>query len=397
MPRLPLADRARAESATAHRAVLVVFAVNGGMFATWASRIPDAKHALGLDARQLGLLLLCLSLGSVTGLPTSGWINDRLGTRRATAGSSVLALIGFVVATIGVSGFSSAPVTGVGLVVAGFGMGVWDMSMNLEGARVEQRLGRSTMPLYHAAFSAGTVTAALIGAGLSAWSVPAAWHVLAASSVASVALARCLRMFSSWRPERSSPTGAPSAARSSWLEPRTLAIGLVVLAAAFTEGTANDWLSVAVADGHDLPNWAGVLAFAVFLTSMTSGRLSGPVLLSRFGRVAVLRVMFVVALAGNLLVVFGPVWAAYVGAVLWGYGVSLGFPTGMSAAADDPVRAARRLAVVSTIGYAAFLAGPPLLGMLGQEVGVLHALTLVAAMVALALAVVSSVREPERT
>lgn len=107
---------------------------------------------------------------------------------------------------------------------------------------------------------------------------------------------------------------------------------------------------------------------------MTLARILGTWALDRFGRVPVLQVMFAVAIVGSLLVVFGGAILAFVGTVLWGMGAALGFPVGMSAAADDPARAAARLSVVSTIGYLAFLGGPPLLGYLGDHVGVLHAL-----------------------
>ena len=109
---------------------------------------------------------------------------------------------------------------------------------------------------------------------------------------------------------------------------------------------------------------------------MTLGRWFGPALLDRYGRVPMMRVLGVAALVGLVLVVFGgslPV--AMAGAALWGLGAALGFPVGMSAAADDPRHAAGRVSVVSSIGYLAFLAGPPLIGFLGHEVGTLRALT----------------------
>jgi cyanate permease len=85
-----------------------------------------------------------------------------------------------------------------------------------------------------------------------------------------------------------------------------------------------------------------------------------------------------VAGVGVLLVVLGQVPVLVVlGIVLWGIGASLGFPVGMSAAADDPAKAAARVSVVSTIGYTAFLGGPPLLGFLGSHFGVLEALLVV--------------------
>ena len=163
---------------------------------------------------------------------------------------------------------------------------------------------------------------------------------------------------------------------------------------AFTEGTGNDWLAVAVLDGYGAAPVVGPLVFATFLAAMTLGRWFGPELIDRFGRVATVRTSALVALVGLLLVVFGQVLPlAAVGAVLWGLGAALGFPVGMSAAADDPRRAAGRVSVVASIGYTAFLAGPPLVGFLGDHVGVLRALTVTAALLGLAALVASTTRQ----
>jgi MFS family permease len=126
---------------------------------------------------------------------------------------------------------------------------------------------------------------------------------------------------------------------------------------------------------------------------MTLGRWFGPGLIDRFGRVPVLRTSAVVAFIGLMLVVFGQLLAvAVVGSVLWGLGAALGFPVGMSAAADDPQRAAARVSVVASIGYTAFLAGPPLIGFLGDHVGVLRALTVAAGLLALAILIAGACR-----
>ena len=118
-------------------------------------------------------------------------------------------------------------------------------------------------------------------------------------------------------------------------------IGLFVLCLAFTEGTGNDWIGIAMIDGYHTSAATGTAALAVFLAAMTTGRWFGPALLDRRGRVPVLRVSAVVAVAGLVLVVFAhSIVAAFVGVAAWGVGTSLGFPTGMSAAADDPRRAA---------------------------------------------------------
>jgi len=111
----------------------------------------------------------------------------------------------------------------------------------------------------------------------------------------------------------------------------------------------------------------------------------------------VLRVTAVAAIVGLLLVVYGGHPALVVlGILVWGLGASLGFPVGMSAAADDPLRAARRVSVVSTIGYAAFLAGPPFLGFVGDRVGTLEALVVVAVLLVPSALVIGAAREPSR-
>jgi MFS family permease len=128
---------------------------------------------------------------------------------------------------------------------------------------------------------------------------------------------------------------------------------------------------------------------------MTTGRVAGTVLLDLFGRLPVLWGSMAVAAVGVLLVVLGQVAPLVViGIVLWGVGASLGFPVGMSAAADDPARAAARVSVVSTIGYTAFLVGPPLLGLLGSHFGVLNALLVVSVILVPSALAVPAARKP---
>jgi MFS family permease len=404
----------------ARNAVFVVFAMNGMAFAAWASRIPDVKHLLGLSAGQLGTTLLAVSAGSVIGLPASGWISHRFGAAGSVGLGLTSMALGMTGIGLGVDVLGERWLVALGLFCLGLGVGVWDVGMNLEGASVERLVGRTIMPRFHAAFSGGTVLSALIGA-LMAWQhVPLTVHLLGS---AVVIVAACLWAVRSFLPralesedQRGATeaggvgTGAPEGADgpaasggrarlgvlSAWTEGRTLLIGVLTLVAAFTEGTANDWVSVAFVEGHGMPTWAGVLAFATFLVFMTAGRIAGTSLLDRWGRVAVLRVMLVGAVVGSLLVVFGSAPLAYLGAAVWGVGVSLGFPVGMSAAADDPERAAARISVVATIGYTAFIAGPPLLGYLGDHFGILKALLAVGAMVIVALLVLPAAREPER-
>jgi predicted MFS family arabinose efflux permease len=258
--------------------------------------------------------------------------------------------------------------------------------MNVQGAAIERVLGRAILPRFHAGWSIGTVAGAGIGAVMVALGVPVTAHLLAVTVVVAVVVPVAARRF---LPGTHAPApGGRSARRrqlASWTEPRTLLIGLFVLCMALTEGTGNDWLSLAVIDGYHSAVVVGTLTFAVFLAAMTAGRWWGPRLIDRYGRVLVLRVCAVTALAGLLLIEFGEVLpVAMAGALLLGLGTSLGFPVGLSSAADDPAHAATRVSTAASIGYVAFLAGPPVVGFLGDRVGVLHSLWVAAVVLAAA-------------
>lgn len=360
----------------ARTAVFGTFFLNGFAFASWASRIPSAREALDLDPAQLGLLLLAASSGAVLALPSSGGSVQRFGARRVVMAAAAVEGVGLLVAAVGAGVLASVPLTAVGLFLVGFGTGTWDVAMNVEGAEVERLLGRSVMPRFHASFSLGTVAGAALGALVTLVGVGIAWHIGLVAVVTAVLGGLSVQRFLPVATFEQEST--PSHALKAWAEPRTLVIGLMVLAMALTEGVANDWLGVAMVDGYGVPPWMGAAAFALFVAAMTAGRVTGTTLLDSFGRLPVLWGSMAVAALGVLLVVLGQLPALVVlGIILWGVGASLGFPVGMSAAADDPSKAAARVSVVSTIGYTAFLGGPPLLGFLGSRFGVLQALLVV--------------------
>jgi fucose permease len=291
-----------------------------------------------------------------------------------------------------------APVV-VGMFVLGLGNGAWDVGMNVQGAYAERHLGRSIMPRFHAGFSVGTVAGALVGAAMVALEVSVAWHLAVVAVLVAVTVPFAVRRFLPDHDDGSADADAGEddspGSWAGWTERRTLLIGLLVLAFAFAEGAGNDWIGVALIDGYGVPAEIGTLGFAAFLAAMTTGRWFGPAVLDRYGRVPVIRTMIVLAIAGLALFVLGPTTpVAIVGALLWGVGVSLGFPVGMSAGSDDPARAASRVSVIASIGYCAFLGGPPLVGFLGQQVTVLRALTVVAVLLVVAALVAGNLRPP---
>jgi hypothetical protein len=351
----------------------------------------------------------------VISLPLAGPIVARFGSRRTVMATGALGGVGLVVVAVGYRS-GVAPVV-AGLFCWGAAAGTWDVAMNVQGAVVERLLGRSIMPRFHAGFSLGTVAAALGGAAMVALGVSVTVHLAIVGVIVGVVVPLTVRDFvpdsaDAVAPARErardtvGPAGPgpgpggrkPAGARESlaaWRESRTLVIGVFVLAFAFSEGTGNDWISLATIDHHHVAPALGTLVFATFLGAMTTARWFGPAVLDRYGRVPVVRVLAVLAIAGLLLFVFGPgIVLAFLGALLWGAGTSLGFPVGMSAGADEPALAAPRVGVISTIGYCAFLGGPPLIGFLAQRSTVAHALVAVIAVMLVAGAIAGVLRPP---
>ncbi len=381
-----------AELLRARTAVAVAFIAAGLAFSSFIARTPSLRDALDLSTGQLGLLLLCMSGGSVAGLPLSGPLVHRLGPARAVLAGALSITLGLALLAVGMSA-ALVPLAAVGLVFTGLGTGVWDVAMNVEGADVERRLGRSLMPRLHAGFSLGTVAGAGLGAVSAALGISLPVQLIGVVVLLPIVVAIAVRKFLPVPEATAEQSAAGSGVLTAWREPRTLVVGLVVLAFAFTEGSANDWIAIAMVDGYGAGETMGAIAFGFFVAAMTVGRMFGGSALERYGRVPVLRATAVIALAGLLLMLLGgstPV--ALGGALLWGVGASLGFPVGMSAAADDPARAAARVSVVSSIGYTAFIAGPPLIGLLGESIGILNALFVVLAALLLGLLAAGSAR-----
>jgi MFS family permease len=364
------------------RATYVAFVGSGFAFASWAARIPQVRDRLSLSPAQLGLLLLCIAGGSVLALPLSGPVVHRYGPGRTVASMAVL--LGAALAAVAIGYRLGVVPVAAGLFVLGFANGAWDVAMNVHGAAVERELARSIMPRFHAGYSVGTVGGALLGAAMVGLGVPVTGHLVLVAVGVGAVVAWSSKAFLAVEASPDADDAGPGAL-SAWREPRTVLIGVFVLAFAFAEGAGNDWIGVAVVDGYHAPAAVGTLTFAAFLGAMTVGRWFGPGLLDRHGRVPVVRWLAIVGIAGSLLFAFAPFVAlACVGAVLWGAGVALGFPVGMSAGADEPRRAAGRVSVIASIGYCAFLGGPPAVGFMGARVTVVHALVIVTALLVLA-------------
>jgi MFS family permease len=292
----------------------------------------------------------------------------------------------------------SVGVTVGGFVVIGFGVGAVDVLINVEGAAVERAAGRTLMPLMHAAWSAGAIIGSALGAASAALGIAYAWQFLGEAVV--IVVVAALAAASLPPGVRAEEQAAPAPVRErvrgwlqGWTDGRLLLIGLVMLGVELGEGTANNWLTLAVRDGHHQPEAVAALFFTAFAVGETLARVAGGPLVDRVGRVRAVRGTTALGMAGLLLFILGAHPAlVLVGTLLWAVGVSMGFPLGMSAAADSGPDPAARVSVVASIGYLANLGGPPVIGFLSESFGLLDALFAVIVLLALGFAVAGALR-----
>ncbi|MDO5752245.1 sugar MFS transporter [Arthrobacter sp.] len=394
--------------------VFIAYAGSGLIFATWVSRIPAIRDDLGLTPGQIGLMLLCMSLGSFVSVAASGLIVLRLGSKLTTRLGILIQTVGFMIMGLGATVFSETLVVGTGLVLVGLGTGSYNTACNIEGAAVERALRRHIMPRLHGSFSIGTVVGAGLGALAASQHVPVLIHLCVMAVAVFIAvlvgtghyqadklLSTALMVDVSDAGEGQAKSAAAKRAgkakiAAAWRDPRTLMLGALVLGLGLAEGAAGDWVALAMVDGYQATPALGAIGYGIFVSAMTIGRFAGTVVLDRYGRVIVLRVGAGLAVLGLGLFVFAPTKEiALTALVFWGLGSALGFPVAMSAASDDPEHAAARVSVVSTVGYGAFLGGPPLLGLLAEHVGVLHSLLAVLGMLVVAFFLTPVVRKPK--
>lgn len=376
-------------------ALFAFFFLPGIAMASWVTRTPAIRDRIDASIAEMGLVLLGLSVGSMTGILFSGFAVGRFGTKTVIhAGTWSVATGVALMATGTLTG--QAAIVALGLGSFGLGMGFAEIAVNIDGAMVERASGKPLMHALHGCFSFGTVLGALASFAANALAVPVEAHLAAVV----VLIAPSTLYFIRHIPEGTARNDAAQTREvrgdsedAPWRDPRLLAIALIVLATALAEGAANDWLPILMVDEHDLSKTTGSLIFLVFATAMTIGRFSGGYFLERFGRSAVIRTSAIFGAVGLAGVIFShhPVLAG-ASVLLWGLGASLGFPVAISAAGDSGANSAERVKIVTIGGYVAFLVGPPLLGLIGEHYGLRNAMLVVLTLLFCAIAAAPAVR-----
>lgn len=348
------------------RAVAAGFTLNGFLFGVWASRIPSFKAAFGMDQATLGFLLLGLAGGAIVSFPFAGGLSERLGAARMT----VLCAILYCPALVALALSPSVIMLGAALFVFGALHGSMDVAMNGWAAKVEARLARSTMSIFHAMFS--------LGAGLGAGSGYVAVRMGLTPSVHFFVMAVAGGAAALWLmwPERN--TTPPERAVSDAPQPlfavphgALLLVGLVALSVSMGEGAMADWSAVFLQRVVEVNEAQAALGYAAFSATMVLTRLSGGLLVQWLGPVLVTRLSGLTAFLGLVVVIFAPgLTVALFGFALVGIGYAVIMPLVFSRAANDPdLPPGPAIASVATVGYGGMLLGPPVVGFVAHLVG----------------------------
>jgi MFS family permease len=379
--------------------VTAAFGLGGIAVSAWGPRLPAIKASLGIGTAAIGLLLAGVTVGAIVGLLASTPVLHRLGSRRSIAGA--LLLIAAAMALMGLALIlDSVPLIAVAFVIVGLGIGLLDVLINVDGSAVERASGRTLMPVMHAAWSIGAAVGSGIGAACAALGItPAAQLIAEAILIVAAALGTATGIPPGTRaPDEQAAQDRKARLRQwlrGWLDWRLLLIGVVMLGVELGEGSANNWLTLAVRNDHGQTAAVAALYFTAFAGGEGLARIFGAPLVDRLGRVRAIRVTTALGVIGVILFILaGNRWIVLIGVLLWAIGVSMGFPLGMSAAAESGPDPAARISVVASIGYFANLAGPPVIGVLAQSVGLLNSLWLIVALFVAAFAVASSLRPP---
>ena len=340
-------------------AVFVTFLANGALLGTWVARIPAIQTKLSLSEAGLGMALLGMSVGVLVGLSLAGGWVSRFGSRTVT-------VVGFWLMCLLLPSLSWAPhpiLLWFLLLLFGGAMSVMDVAMNEQTVFVEREAGKPVMSRFHGAFSVGGLLGALLGSALASADVSAGPHFIVAVILFGLAMIMVKRhlLLQTEAPQSDSPVfRVPD--RRLW------PLGVVALISSIAEGAMADWSAVYLTKMLHATAGAAALGFAAYSLAMTVARLSGDHLKAHFSPAGMIRAggwisgigLLVVVLSHNSVITM-------IGFAIVGLGLANIIPIAFTAAGNYPgVPSGTGIAAVATIGYAGFLAGPPLIGFLAE-------------------------------
>ncbi|RPD41856.1 MFS transporter [Chitinophaga barathri] len=344
-------------------ALSIFFFIQGIVFASWASRIPDVKIKLQLSDAQLGGLLFALPAGQLAGMALSGYLVSRFGSRgvlmvAAFLYPSSLLLLGLAP---GIMLLAAA------LVIFGLCANLMNISANTQAVGVEMLYRRSIMASFHGLWSLAGFAGGLIGGWMVAQEQSPFVHFCVIFSLA-IILAILTGSFLL-------PRDAPrkTGKNNIWVKPdrNIILLGMITFACMICEGTMFEWTGVYFNQVVHAPVEYSRLGFIAFMSTMAGGRFTADYFITKFGVKRMLQASGVIILTGLMTAVILPMLIpSTIGFLITGLGVAAVVPLSFSLAGRSrTIPPGVALAMVSSIGFFGFLLGPPLIGFIAEAFG----------------------------
>ena len=342
-------------------AVNLYFLVNGFIYANWVARLPKLQEVYEMDNGTTGLVLLVYAVGALVAMPFTGWLIIKNGSQQMTIISSFLFCVMIPFFAIMPSIFFLA----ILLFITGMFAGIMDVAMNAQAVLVEEKYQRPIMSSFHAVFSGGMMIGAGVGALFTKWATPLFQHF---SVIAVVAI--MFALWSSFNLIKDAPTTENSTEEGGFKLPSKAlwGIGIIAFCCMLGEGAMADWSTIymqniALADPALAP-----IGLGAFSTAMMIGRIFGDKGRAVIGDGRLMIINSLIALSGvALLIAFPLPIMVILGLFLVGLGLSVIVPIAYSTAGSaEGLAPGVGISMVTTIGYAGFLFGPPIIGFIAD-------------------------------
>ncbi len=352
-------------------AISTIFLCNGVLLGTWAINIPELRDQFGLKESQVGLVLLCIGLGSLISMPLTGNWTARFGSNRVTHIAVVLCMLSLLLPFVAPNVLALV----AGLIVVGMCNGCLDVAMNAQGVTIEQALARPVISRLHAFFSLGSVIGAGVGS-LLIGRVPILTLIVLVVLV-TTALGLLVGRWLILDPVQSQVTAEEKQISGSVINSAVWFLGALCFLGMLSEGANYDWAALYFRDVLHVKDSLSGLGYTAFVTTMTLGRFLGDYLRGRIGNERIVRGGAALTASGMALVllVHNPI-AGILGFALAGFGLSNVVPVMYGTAGH--ALAGKGIAKVATIGYLGFLIGPTVIGFVAQKLGLPIALSIAA-------------------
>ncbi|WP_428664944.1 MFS transporter [Runella sp.] len=348
--------------------VSLIFFICGFIYTNWSTRLPSIQTLFSLNNSTLGLMLLCVAIGSLTSMPLAGWLIARRGSKYATTLSLLLFCCSLFLFPLLTVKWHLA----VFFYIIGAFMGALDVAMNAQAVAIEQRYQAAMMSSFHAIFSVGMMLGALSGSFFVQFSITSHFTIVSAGSL--LLAIGCLFFLI---PDTVKPSNEGVAFRMP--DRSMLFMGLIAFCAMLGEGAMADWSTNYLKNVLQTDASVAPLGLSAFSAAMTIGRFGGDKVRTIWGDKRLIFANSALAMLGLIIALIIPsVWVAIGGLFLVGLGMSTIIPIVYSTAGHNKsLPNGVGLAMVTTLGYFGFLFGPPVIGFLADSQGLRAALLFV--------------------